>query len=63
MATLEAEAERRGVPLTAIVADAIVEKAARLRESRRPRLGVGASAGRSPGAAEITSEPVADPVR
>jgi hypothetical protein len=57
--TLAAEAARRGVPLTAILAEAIVEKAASLRQARRPRLGTGASQGRSKGARVMTGEPVA----
>jgi hypothetical protein len=59
LATLEAEARRRGVPLTKVVSEAICEKAISLRRARRPRLGVGASAGRSTGAARLTAEPVA----
>lgn len=57
--TLAAEAARRGVPLTVILAEAIVEKAAFLRDSRRPRLGTGASGGQSDGARVLTEEPVA----
>lgn len=57
--TLAAEAARRGVPLTVILAEAIVEKAASLRQARRPRLGTGASGGRSQGARVITGDPVA----
>lgn len=60
---LEAEARRRGVPLPVIVAEAIEEKAAALRRAQRPRLGLGASAGRSAGAAVLTAEPVADDPR
>jgi len=61
LATLEAEATRRAVPLTAVIAEAITDKADALRRARRPPLGVGVSAGRSPGAAAAASEPVADP--
>lgn len=61
--TLESEARRRGVPLTVVLAEAIEEKAAALRRERRPRLGLGASGGRSPGAAILTAEPVADEPR
>jgi hypothetical protein len=57
--TLAAEAARRGVPLTVILAEAIVEKASSLRQTRRPRLGTGASGGRSEGARGMTAEPVA----
>jgi hypothetical protein len=58
--TLEAEARRRGVSLSKVMAEAIDEKAQTLNASRRPRLGVARSTdGRS--AAELTSEPVAHP--
>ena len=61
--TLQAEAGRRGVSLSAIVAEAIEEKAVALRQTRRPRLGVGASGGRSVGAAILTAEPIAEAAR
>jgi hypothetical protein len=58
--TLEAEARRRGVALTAVLAEAVDEKAAALHRSRRPRFGLGRSTdGLS--AAELTAEPVAEP--
>lgn len=63
LSTLEAEAKRRGVSLTVVVAEAIEEKAAVLRSSRRPRLGTGASGGRSEGAAVLANEPVANDPR
>ncbi len=57
--TFEAEARRRGVALTAVLAEAVDEKAAALLGARRPRLGLGRSTdGRS--AAELTAEPVAE---
>lgn len=60
LATLEREARRRGVSLTTVLAEAVAEKAAALRGSRRPRVGVAASTdGRS--AAELTTEPAARP--
>jgi hypothetical protein len=60
--TLEAEAERRGVPLTAILREAVEEKAQELRNRRRPRVGVARSTdGRS--AADVTAEPVAEEPR
>jgi hypothetical protein len=60
LATLEAEAARRGVPLIVVLAEAVEEKAASLRAARRPRVGLGRSTdGRS--AAELTAEPVARP--
>lgn len=59
--TLEAEARRRGVSLSALMAEAIEEKASKLHASRRPRFGVARSTdGRS--AADVTSEPVAHPL-
>jgi hypothetical protein len=58
--TLEAEARRRGVSLSTVMAEAIDEKAMKLHVSRRPRLGIARSTdGLS--AAELTSEPVAHP--
>jgi hypothetical protein len=58
--TLEAEAHRRGVALTVVLAEAVDEKAASLHRARRPRLGIGRSTdGLS--AAQVTAEPVAEP--
>jgi hypothetical protein len=60
--TLEAEAQRRSVPLAALLREAVEEKAHALRSGRRPRVGVARSTdGRS--AAELTAEPVADEPR
>jgi Ribbon-helix-helix protein, copG family len=60
LATLEAEARRRGVSLSAMLAEAVDEKAAALRSRRRPRVGLARSRdGRSAG--EVSSEPVARP--
>lgn len=60
--TLRAEAARRAVSLSTVLAEAVGEKAAAIRASRRPRLGVARSAdGR--GAAEVASDPVAHPPR
>jgi len=60
--TLEAEAERRRVSLATLLREAVEEKARRLREGRRPRVGVARSSdGRS--AAEVTAEPVAEDPR
>jgi hypothetical protein len=60
LATLEAEAGRRGVSLSALLAEAVEEKAAGIRAGRRPRVGMGRSSdGRS--ARELASEPVARP--
>lgn len=60
LATLEAEARRRGASLSSLLAEAVEEKAARLRKDRRPRVGVGRSTDGA-SAAEIASEPVAHP--
>jgi hypothetical protein len=60
LATLEAEAARRGVSLATLLAEAVEDKAAAIRGGRRPRVGLGRSHdGRS--AAEVTAEPVARP--
>jgi hypothetical protein len=60
LASLEAEARRRGVSLSTVLAEAIEEKAAAIRAARRPRVGVAASSdGRA--AAELASRPVARP--
>jgi hypothetical protein len=58
--TLEAEARRRGVALTAVLAEAIDEKAKALHTSRRPRLGIARSTD-GLAAADLTGEPVAHP--
>jgi Ribbon-helix-helix protein, copG family len=60
LASLEREARRRGVSLTAVLSEAVEEKAAAIRAARRPRVGLGASTdGRR--AADVGSEPVARP--
>jgi hypothetical protein len=60
--TLEAEAERRQVPLATILREAVEEKAMELRTRRRPRVGVARSVdGRT--AADVTAEPVAEEPR
>ena len=60
--TLEAEAARRGVPLTVVLRDAVEDKARAIREGRRPHVGVARSSdGRR--ASELTAEPVADETR
>ena len=59
LATLRAEAERRGTSLATILREAAEEKAASLRAARRPRVGYGRSTdGRS--AAAVTAEPIAE---
>jgi hypothetical protein len=60
LATLAAEARRRGVSLSAVLAEAVEDKAAAIRAARRPRVGLGRSRdGRS--AADVTAEPIAEP--
>jgi len=60
--TLEAEAQRRGVPLATLLREAVEEKAQALRARRRPRVGVARSTdGRS--AAEVTAESGAEEPR
>lgn len=62
LATLQREADRRGVALTALLGEAVAEKASALRRRRRPHTGIGRSAdGRA--AAEVTAEPVAEQPR
>ncbi|HEU4707518.1 MAG TPA: hypothetical protein VFS64_10040 [Solirubrobacterales bacterium] len=58
LATLEAEARRRGTSLSSVLAEAVEEKAFAIRRARPPRVGVGRSRdGRS--AAETATEPAA----
>jgi hypothetical protein len=58
LATLESEARRRGASLSAVLAEAVEEKAVAIRRAHRPRLGLGRSEdGRS--AAETATVPVA----
>lgn len=60
LGTLEAEARRRGVSLTVVLAEAVDEKASSIRAARRPRVGIGRSEdGRT--AAEVTARPIARP--
>lgn len=62
LATLEAEARRRGCSLSAVLAEAVADKAAAVRGARRPRVGVARSNdGRA--AADVAVEPVAEPPR
>lgn len=62
LATLEAEARRRGESLSAVLAEAVEEKAITIRRARRPRLGLGRSGdGRS--ARELMENPIAGPLR
>ena len=58
--TLEAEAARRQTSLSAVLAEAVDEKALAIREHRRPRVGLGRS---NDGlhAADLTAEPIAYP--
>ena len=62
LASLGFEAKRRDVPLAEILREAIDEKVASLRATRRPRVGVARSSdGRN--AADVTSDPVANDPR
>lgn len=58
LATLEAEARRRGESLSAVLAEAVEEKAVTIRRAHRPRLGLGRSSD-GDGAAASATEPVA----
>jgi len=60
LATLEAEASRRNVSLSQILAEAVDDKAKVIRAGRRPRVGV-AHSGDGRSAAEVTAEPVSRP--
>lgn len=60
--TLEAEAARRETSLSAVLAEAVDEKAHAIRERQRPRVGLGRSSD-GLAAAELTGEPVARPLR
>lgn len=62
LATLQAEADRRGVSLAAVLREAAEDKAADIRADRRPRVGYARSTD-GLGAAETTSEPIAAPPR
>lgn len=60
--SLEAEAQRRRVPLAVLLREAVEEKARELRTRRRPRVGVARSTdGRS--AVEVTAEPISEEPR
>lgn len=58
LATLEGEARRRGASLSAVLAEAVEEKAVAIRRGHRPRLGLGRSSDGS-SAAETATEPIA----
>ena len=62
LGTLEAEARRRGVSLSAVLAEAVDQKAASIRAGKRPRVAVARSTD-ARSAAEVTAEPVARPPR
>jgi hypothetical protein len=62
LATLEGEARRRGDSLSAVLAEAVEEKAIAIRRSRRPRLGLGHS-GDGLSARELMEHPIAGPLR
>jgi hypothetical protein len=58
--TLEAEARRRGVPLSSLVAEAVADMAAIIRAGRRPRVGLSRSRD-GISAADLTADPIAEP--
>ncbi|MBA2323075.1 MAG: hypothetical protein M3Z25_22335 [Actinomycetota bacterium] len=60
--TLAAEAARREVSLTTVLAEAVAEKASAIRARRRPRFGVARSTD-DRSAVEVTAEPIAEPPR
>jgi len=60
LSTLESEARRRGASLSAVLAEAVEEKAATIRQAHRPRLGLGRS-NDGGSAAKSATEPVARP--
>jgi hypothetical protein len=60
LATLEAEARRRGTSLTVVAAEALVEKAAQIRGLRRPQVGIGRSTD-GLAARDVTADPIARP--
>ena len=59
LATLQAEADRRGTSLASVLREAAEEKAADLRAARRPRVGYARSTD-GLRAADTTSDPVAE---
>jgi Ribbon-helix-helix protein, copG family len=62
LATLENEARRRGSSLSAVLAEAVEEKAIAIKGAHRPRLGLGRSTD-GVSAAQTASKPVARPPR
>lgn len=59
LALLREEAQRRGVSLTTVLAEAVAAAAAQLRETRRPRVGLGRS---GIGAARLAAERPDEPL-
>lgn len=62
LATLENEARRRQSSLSAVLAEAVEEKALAIKRAHRPRLGLGRS-NDGASAAQTATEPVARPPR
>jgi hypothetical protein len=62
LATLEGEARRRGASLSAVLAEAVEEKAISIRRKRRPRVGI-AHSGDGRSARELMEHPIAGPLR
>jgi Ribbon-helix-helix protein, copG family len=60
--TLEAEADRWGVSLTAILREAVDEKADAIRQAHRPHVAIAQSTDER-AARDLTAEPIAEPPR
>jgi hypothetical protein len=60
--TLRAEAKRRGVSLSTVLAETVAEKARALRRRRRPQVGVARSTD-DRSVADVASTPIARPPR
>lgn len=62
LATLQAEADRRGISLAVVLREAVHEKAMALRSARRPRVGYARSTDGA-SAAALTADPIAEAPR
>lgn len=60
--TLEAEARRQGVAVARLLREAVHEKAAEIRERRRPRVAIDSSSD-GKAARQVAASPVARPPR
>lgn len=59
LATLEREADRRGVPLARMLREAVMEYAAGIRAANSPRFGIGSG---DPGLSEASVEDETTPI-